>query len=41
MSTLTFYLLFVPIFISVLLTVNQLLAINKPDSEKVSPYELT
>jgi|SRR5579862_2882577 len=39
MNTLTFYLLFVPIFISVLLIINQLLAINKPDSEKVSPYE--
>jgi len=39
MNTLTFYLLFVPVFISVLLIINQLLAINKPDSEKVSPYE--
>jgi NADH:ubiquinone oxidoreductase subunit 3 (subunit A) len=39
MNTLIFYLLFVPIFISILLIINQLLAVNKPDTEKVSPYE--
>jgi len=37
--TLTFFFLFVPVLVAVLLVVNQLLAVNKPDSEKVSPYE--
>ena len=39
MSTLTFFILFIPVLTLVLLIVNQLLAINKPYSEKVSPYE--
>jgi len=39
MSGLTFYLLFVPVFVLLLIAVNQLLAVNNPDSEKISPYE--
>ncbi|KAG2231125.1 hypothetical protein INT48_007969 [Thamnidium elegans] len=39
MSTLTFFILFIPVLTLVLLVVNQLLAVNKPYSEKVSPYE--
>lgn len=39
MNTLTFYFFFVPIFVFILLIINQFLAINKPDNEKVSPYE--
>ncbi|KAG2195734.1 hypothetical protein INT47_004838 [Mucor saturninus] len=39
MSTLTFFVLFIPVLTLVLLVVNQLLAVNKPYSEKVSPYE--
>lgn len=39
MSTLTFLILFIPVLTLVLLVVNQLLAVNKPYSEKVSPYE--
>lgn len=39
MSTLTFFVLFIPVLTAVLLVVNVLLAINKPYSEKVSPYE--
>jgi NADH:ubiquinone oxidoreductase subunit 3 (subunit A) len=39
MSTLTFLVLFLPILTLVLLVVNGLLAVNKPYSEKVSPYE--
>jgi len=41
MSTLTLLVLFLPILTLVLLVVNGLLAVNKPYSEKVSPYELT
>lgn len=40
MSTLTFLVLFIPVLALALLVVNTLLAVNKPDSEKVSPYEL-
>lgn len=39
MNTLTFFILFIPVLTVVLLVVNKLLAINKPYSEKVSPYE--
>ena len=39
MNTLTFFFLFIPVLVFLLLIVNQLLAVNKPDSEKVSPYE--
>jgi len=40
MNTLTFFIFFIPVLVLVLLVVNQLLAVNKPYSEKVSPYEL-
>src|SRR5690348_15729225 len=33
------YLIFVPILVTVLILLNQLLSINKPDVEKVSSYE--
>jgi NADH:ubiquinone oxidoreductase subunit 3 (subunit A) len=39
MNTLTFYFLFIPVLALILLVVNQLLAVNKPDVQKVSPYE--
>jgi NADH:ubiquinone oxidoreductase subunit 3 (subunit A) len=39
MNTLTFFVLFIPVLVLVLLVVNTLLAVNKPYSEKVSPYE--
>jgi NADH-quinone oxidoreductase subunit A len=39
MNTLTFFILFIPALVLVLLLVNTLLAVNKPYSEKVSPYE--
>ena len=39
MSTLTLLVLFIPVLTLVLLVVNQLLAVSKPYSEKVSPYE--
>nr|YP_010480821.1 NADH dehydrogenase subunit 3 [Gongronella sp. w5]UVN15645.1 NADH dehydrogenase subunit 3 [Gongronella sp. w5] len=39
MNTLTFFILFIPVLVLVLLVVNTLLAVNKPYSEKVSPYE--
>nr|YP_011002856.1 NADH dehydrogenase subunit 3 [Backusella lamprospora]WPR14057.1 NADH dehydrogenase subunit 3 [Backusella lamprospora] len=35
----TFFVLFIPVLALVLLVVNALLAVNKPYSEKVSPYE--
>lgn len=40
MSTLTLLVLFIPVLAVVLLVANLLLAVNKPYSEKVSPYEL-
>lgn len=39
MNTLFIYLLFTPIFVIGLLTLNFLLAVNKPDIQKISPYE--
>jgi NADH:ubiquinone oxidoreductase subunit 3 (subunit A) len=39
MNTLTFYFLFIPVLAVVLLIVNQFTAVNKPDVQKVSPYE--
>jgi NADH:ubiquinone oxidoreductase subunit 3 (subunit A) len=39
MSTLTFLVLFIPVLAVALLLVNTVLAVNKPYSEKVSPYE--
>jgi NADH:ubiquinone oxidoreductase subunit 3 (subunit A) len=39
MNTLTFFILFIPLLVLVLLLVNQLISVHKPDSEKVSPYE--
>lgn len=39
MNTLTFFILFIPVLVLVLLVANTLLAVNKPYSEKVSPYE--
>ena len=39
MNTLTFYILFVPVLVVILLIVNQFVAVSNPDSEKVSPYE--
>lgn len=40
MSTLTLLVLFIPVLAVILLVANLLLAVNKPYSEKVSPYEL-
>jgi NADH:ubiquinone oxidoreductase subunit 3 (subunit A) len=39
MNTLTFFILFIPLLVLVLLLINQLISVHKPDSEKVSPYE--
>ena len=39
MNTLTLFILFIPVLTLVLLVVNQLLAVNQPYSEQVSPYE--
>lgn len=39
MNTLFIYLLFTPIFVVILLTLNFFLAVNKPDIQKLSPYE--
>lgn len=39
MNTLIFFIFFVPILVLILLILNQLLAVNNPDSEKISPYE--
>jgi NADH:ubiquinone oxidoreductase subunit 3 (subunit A) len=39
MNTLFIYLLFTPIFVIALLTLNFFLAVNKPDIQKLSPYE--
>jgi NADH:ubiquinone oxidoreductase subunit 3 (subunit A) len=40
MNQLLIYLLITPIFTIVLLSLNLLLAVNKPDNQKLSPYEL-
>lgn len=39
MNTLTLYFIIVPILTLVLLFANLLLAVHRPDSEKVTPYE--
>jgi NADH-quinone oxidoreductase subunit A len=39
MNTLTFFFLFIPVLVLALLVINQFTAVNKPYSEKVSPYE--
>lgn len=39
MNTLFLFLLFCPIFTIGLLTLNFILAVNKPDNQKLSPYE--
>lgn len=39
MATITLFILFVPVLVVILLVVNLLLAVHKPDSEKVTAYE--
>jgi len=39
MSTLSLFIIIVPILVTVLLVVNLLLAVHRPDSEKVTPFE--
>jgi NADH-ubiquinone oxidoreductase chain 3 len=39
MNTLTIFIIFTPIFVISLLLINFIVAINQPDSEKLSPYE--
>lgn len=39
MTTITMLFLFVPVLVLVLLALNVLLAVHRPDSEKVTPYE--
>lgn len=39
MSTISLYFLFIPILAIILLFANLLLAVHRPDSEKVTPYE--
>lgn len=39
MNTITLYFIIVPILTLVLLVANLLLAVHRPDSEKVTPYE--
>lgn len=39
MNTITLFIIFVPILVLILLFVNLLLAVHRPDSEKVTPYE--
>lgn len=39
MNTITLFILFVPVLVLILLVVNLLLAVHRPDSEKVTPYE--
>lgn len=39
MNTITLFFLFVPILALILLFANLLLAVHRPDSEKVTPYE--
>lgn len=38
-NTITLFILFVPVLVLILLIVNLLLAVHKPDSEKVTAYE--
>lgn len=37
--TITVLILFVPVLVFILLALNLLLAVHKPDTEKVTPYE--
>jgi NADH:ubiquinone oxidoreductase subunit 3 (subunit A) len=39
MNTLTIFLLFIPVLVAILIALNLLLSVSKPDAEKVSPYE--
>ncbi len=39
MNALTILFIFVPVLVGILLLVNVLLAVHKPDTEKVTPYE--
>jgi NADH:ubiquinone oxidoreductase subunit 3 (subunit A) len=39
MTSLTILFLFVPVLVAILLVLNVLLAVHKPDTEKVTPYE--
>jgi NADH-quinone oxidoreductase subunit A len=39
MNTLTIFLLFIPVLVAILIALNFLLSVSKPDAEKVSPYE--
>lgn len=39
MNTITLFLIFIPILVLILLGLNLLLAVHRPDAEKVSPYE--
>ena len=39
MNTITLFILFIPILVVILLIANLLLAVHRPDSEKVTPYE--
>lgn len=39
MNAITLLILFVPVLVLILLFVNLLLAVHRPDSEKVTPYE--
>lgn len=39
MTSITILFLFVPVLVAILLVLNVLLAVHRPDSEKVTPYE--
>lgn len=39
MNTITLFILFIPVLVLILLMLNLLLAVHRPDSEKVTPYE--
>lgn len=39
MNTITLFILFIPVLTVILLLLNFILAIHRPDSEKVTPYE--
>lgn len=39
MNTLIFFFLFISVLVFILLAINQLISVNRPDTEKVSPYE--
>src|ERR1700712_2350289 len=39
MSALTILFIFVPVLVAILLVLNVLLAVHRPDTEKVTPYE--